>query len=311
MRQSTDHVEREISRSPIPLIAEILGYVGAALVLTAGGAVMDRVWSTWDSTAQMAAIGSAAAVLFLAGLPFFKHAEEALSRMAGVLWALSVGLLMWFLALLFADLVELDFGQTALAVGLIGGLVAGVLLALRRGALQQIPLYVGGIIATFGFAVAFGPTDHFCTGFHEPYWLTPSILTFAGLWFGAVAIRLLQPTATALVLGSVTLFAAPLFALGDLGDIAPLIGVVAAVILLATSVILRRVVLLVCGALGLFAYLNWTVARYFGESVGAPVALLVAGLGVLAIALVAAGHFGVGPDRPGTPASRSRPDVAS
>jgi hypothetical protein len=303
MTQTTEHLERETSTSRIPLIAEILGYVGAALVLTAGGAVMDRVWATWDPLAQMTAIGSAAAVLFLAGLPFFTHAEEALSRMAGVLWALSAGLLMWFLALVFAELAELDFGQTALAVGLIGGLVAGVLLALRRGALQQIPLYVGGVIATFGFAVAFGPTDHFCTGFHEPYWLTPSILGFAGLWFGAVWTRLLQPTATALVLGAITLFGAPLFALGDLGDIAPLIGVVAAVALLAASAILRRVVVLVCGALGLFAYLNWTVAEYFGESVGTPVALLVAGLGVLVIALVAARRFGARPERPRTPAS--------
>lgn len=292
MTQITQDPERETRRSAIPLIAEILGYVGAALVLTAGGAVMERVWRAWDPIAQMTAIGATTTVLFLVGLPFFRHAEEALSRMAGVLWALSAGIMMWFLALLFADPVGLDFGETALAVGLIGGSLAGVLLALRRGALQQIPLYMGGIIATIGFAVTFGPTDHFCTGFVEPYWLTPSILAFAGLWFGALGIKLLRPTATALVLGSGTLFGAPLFALGDLGDIAPLIGLVAAVILLAASVILRRAVLLVCGALGLFAYLNWTVAEYFGETLGTPLGLLAAGLGVLAIAILAARRFG-------------------
>ena len=278
---------QETSGSRVPLIAEVLAYVGGALVLAAGWAVMERVWPTWEPTAQMVAVGVTGAALFLAGLPFRTHPEHAFSRMAGVLWFASAGFVMWFLGLLFADVVDLEFGQKVLAFGLAGGAYAAVLLALRRAALQQIPVYVGGVIATFGFVVAFGPT-----GDDAPTWLTPSLLVFGGLWFGAIGVRLLEPTAAALALGSVTVLAPPIFAVGDVGDVAPVLGLTAAAVLLTVSVLRRRVVLLVCGAIGLFGHLSWTVSEYFGATVGTPLALLVAGAGVLAIALLAARRFG-------------------
>jgi hypothetical protein len=293
--------EVESSRSRIPLMAEILGYVGAALVLTAGAAVMQDIWPGMEPIEQTIAIGVGAVAMFLAGLPLRRHPEEALSRLAGVLWVVSAFLMMWFTGLLLADVVGTEFGDTEFGLGLAGAAYSAVLLALRRGSLQQIPLYVGGIIGTFGFAVAFGPTDHFCTG-TEPHWLTPSIMTFGGMWFAAIGVRVLQSTATALVLGAATVLGAPLFAVGDLGEIAPLMGLTIAMLLLVASGVFRSVALLVAGGLGLFGYLHWTVSRYFGESLGAPLTLLVAGAGVLVIALVAARRLGTHPGSHAGPA---------
>jgi hypothetical protein len=199
--------------------------------------------------------------------------------------------MIWFVSVLFGDVIGVNADDVIFWIGVGSSAYAALLLAFRRAALQQIPLWASGTVTAFGFAVAFGPTHHFCTG-TEPHWLAPSILVFGAAWLGATGLGVLQSTATALVLGSATVLMGPLFAQGDFLEVAPIVGLIIAIVMLVASVVLRRIALLVCGGIGLFGYLQWTVSEYFGSSIAMPVALFVAGLVVLGVALVAARRLG-------------------
>jgi hypothetical protein len=284
-------METTRNASRIPLLTEILCYVGAALVLTAGITVMREFWGDWSSGAQAIALGAGVLGFAAAGWPFRADPEEALSRMAGVLWLLSAVTMIWFLGVLVSDVIGVNGDDVAFWIGVGSSAFAAMLLAFRRGALQQIPLWVGGTISAFGFAIAFGPTHHFCMG-TEAHWLAPSILVFGAAWLGATGLGVLDSTTTAVALGSATVLAAPVFAQGDFQEIAPIVGLMIAIVMLVASIVLRRVALLVCGGIGLFGYLQWAASEYFGSSVATPVALFVAGLAVLGIALVAARRLG-------------------
>ena len=66
------------------------------------------------------------------------------------------------------------------------------------------------------------------------------------------------------------------------------LGIAISVALVAASVSLRHTPMLGLGVAGLFAFSVWAIAYYFGETIGTPLVLLLAGVVLLAIAFAAA-----------------------
>jgi hypothetical protein len=73
---------------------------------------------------------------------------------------------------------------------------------------------------------------------------------------------------------------------GDWSDAAPLLGLAAAVALLAVGVGTDRTPLTVVGLVGGFGYLPWTVGHFFADSLGVPLAMLLCGVALLSVTLV-------------------------
>ena len=66
-----------------------------------------------------------------------------------------------------------------------------------------------------------------------------------------------------------------------------IVGLVTAAFLMWVSIPTREPALLALGTVGLFAYVTWAVVRYFGETLGVPVALVLVGVVFLTLAVLA------------------------
>ena len=85
----------------IPIITEILGYVGVALAIWAVVFLVSEFWANLSDWAQASLFGALAVALFAGGAGLLDRTEPALSRLSSVLWAGSVGALAGGLFTLF------------------------------------------------------------------------------------------------------------------------------------------------------------------------------------------------------------------
>jgi hypothetical protein len=106
------------------------------------------------------------------------------------------------------------------------------------------------------------------------------------VWVVAGWRGLLPPEVIALVGGGVAVLAGAGVTVDGWPDAAPLLGLAAAVVLLAVGVATDRTPLTVVGLVGGFGYLPWTVGHFFADSLGVPLAMLLCGVALLAITLV-------------------------
>lgn len=273
----------------IPLVTEALGYLGAVLALAAGIAIASERWEDLDPVVRATAIGIAAAALFAIGWLIRTNEEPAIGRLTSVLWSLSSGLVLWFAWTLFYDV----FGYAERTTGILSGgttaVISGALYLVRRRALQQIAL-AGAIAFTVGFA------------FFEPgpngigWWVLGVV------WFGLGRISAVRPSRVALSVGGIlALEGAMVLGTAEAPGAGFPLGLVTAAALIAASVLLRETPLLVIGVIGVFMFLTRTVMYFFHDTLGAPIALLAAGAGMLAVAIVIARRSGATRTGPRSP----------
>ena len=100
---------------------------------------------------------------------------------------------------------------------------------------------------------------------------------------GALAWRgVVTPTNAGLVLAALGFLVAPVW--GD-AQVFLIVGLLGAVAVMAAGVLLRFTPALALGAVGMFVYTSGTMVAYFGHVIGVPLALLIGGVIVLAVAL--------------------------
>jgi hypothetical protein len=108
-------------------------------------------------------------------------------------------------------------------------------------------------------------------------------LAWACLAWGEVV----PPRWTGYALASIALLVGPnIFAIDDLRVVGLALGLITAAALIVAAVTLRTTLLLWFGALGVFVFVPQAIFRFFGDTLGAPVALLISGIVVLASGLV-------------------------
>jgi hypothetical protein len=110
-----------------------------------------------------------------------------------------------------------------------------------------------------------------------------------------------EPRRVSLTLGPLAGLTGALVASADRTNVGVWLGIAISVGLVAASVWLRHTPMLGLGVAGLCAFSVWAIGYYFGETIGTPLVLLVAGVVLLAVAFVAARLRGLTGERSSPP----------
>jgi len=264
----------------VSLIAEALGYVGTALALAGAGVGLGQAWEDIASWGRLSIAGGATALLLLGGFVLLSQTEPAFRRLQSVLWFLAVGAAVWALVILGIEYLDLsDDERIVLLVGAGTAALAAVLWAVRREALQHAALFASLHAALIG-AVLCLPGD-------APMWAYALLVWGIGVVWGLLGwFRVLEPVWLGMALGSAGAMIGPAIGIGDYPWLLA-VALATAVFLMVVSVPTGQVPLLAVGTMGTFGYLTWAVIRYFSDSLGVPLALVIVGGVFLALAVVA------------------------
>lgn len=265
----------------IPRVAEAAGYLGAALALVGGGILLEDFWASLTPGSLLALAATVTAVLVAAGALLRTSTEPAFQRLTSLLWFASAGGTALVAGLVGDEFARLDGTRTCLLVGVAVTAHAGVLWRLRPRPLQQIALFAGAATTVSGLMLLPDPT--------------PSAF-FAGLvvWgLGAVWATLgwgdvMRPAGVALALGALAvLVGSEIASFGDLRGAGVLLGLASAGGLMAAAVAAGSTLLLGFGAAGVFVFTPQAIFHFFGDTLGAPVALVISGFALIGGALLA------------------------
>jgi hypothetical protein len=263
----------------VPLIAEVLGYLGASLVVSAAIALTAQFWSDLDVAVRIGALIAVTALLLVAGSLVRNSSDPAGGRLASFLWLGAVAGAGFLADVVATDALDIDTGFS-IAVGIAMTSLAAVLWLVRKTAPQLIGLLAGIAFLTAGISDVLGGDD----AFGILIW----VVGVAGLV--SARLNLISPERTAFALSSIAVLVGAQWAavefLSDVQGWALAMGLASALALQALSVAWHSLVLLGFGSVGVLVFLPQIVDEYFGDAIGGTAALLVTGVALLAVALV-------------------------
>lgn len=267
----------------VPLIVEALGYLGGALAVIAVLILAEEFWADLELWGRLALLGIVTLGLLIAGWVLRDSPLEAVRRLAGFLWLFAAVGFAFTFGILSADGFDSDPETAALVGALAAAVVAFFLWRIRTESLQQLAVGVAIASAAVALVGVFNWPEEF-------YGL--SIWAIGTVWLFLTWGTLIRPITTGYALGALgALFGAQMMSFDGAGW-PILLGVVVAGALIVASVTLRQIVLLGLGAAGVFVFVPQAVFHFFGDSLGAPVALLISGAALIGGAVALAKLMG-------------------
>jgi hypothetical protein len=264
----------------IPLVAEVIGYLGAALVLSAAVALAAQFWSELDVVVRVALLLAVTALLVLAGWTIRHSEEPAFRRLTSFLWLAAVGGAGFLADVVATDALDIETGFS-LPTGIAMTGLASVLWLVRRTAPQLVGVFAGVAFLVAGISDVIEGNDVF-----------GMLLWVVGV--GALVLarrKTIAPERTAYALSSGAILAGAQWAavevFSNTQGWALALGLASAIALQALSVAWRSPVLLGFGSAGVLLFLVQIVDEYLGDAIGGTAALLVAGVALLGVALIA------------------------
>ena len=267
-------------------VAEIAGYVGAALVLGAVGLFFAQQWASLSHGARVTILAVAAVVLAAAGLGLLARLpgtrQQAVGFVQGRLAAVLLG----------AAPVSAAFAAgVAVGVGPAGGAGAFVAFAVTLLVTGQlgyfaVPSSVGQLVVAVG-AVVLVPSALELAGVSSAVVTGLALVAVGILGLLLAELGLWRPAVTARVIGCVIAFAGAQVPVAGSGH--PWVGYVATALLAAgafgTYVVRRAWPYLVVGVVATTVAVPEALTDWTGGSLGAAGALLVAGVALLGASL--------------------------
>ncbi len=264
------------------VVVEVLGYLGGGLALVAGFVLGAESWDQQGRSGRAGVLAVVTGALLAAGWWLRRDHGRVLPRLASVLWLAAVAGFAGLLAVLTEGDSDGVLGDPSLWVA--GGtlVLAGGLYLVERRVLQQVTL----VVAAVATMVAAGDRVGWSWQAVEGY----GFLVLGALWLELGRRGLVVPRRTSEALGSLLLLTGPevLDVQGDgPGDWGLWLGLGLSVALIVAGSALRRSVPLGIGAAGMVVFLAQVTGGLWRD-VGGPVAVLVAGLGLVAAAVLLA-----------------------
>jgi hypothetical protein len=263
----------------IPLVAEVIAYVGAILALSAVVFIASRIWPNLHAGAQLGLLALATGLLGAAGWWMRAGGSPVVHRLASVLWFLSAAAMGWLADVVATRVIGLEDGF-GLVIGIALLLYAGLLYLLRRSSLQQIAVAGGVVFACAGVSDMAGGDD----------WFGVLLWAAGAAWIALARAGVLTPGRTAFALGAAGVLAGSEALALEFFE-SPLLwglalGLASSAALLYMSVSFGETVLLGFGMGGLFVFSVQIVEEYLGDGLGGPLALFASGIALLIAALV-------------------------
>lgn len=255
------------------LVVEALGYLGGIIILSAVGLLTARYWEQTGTAFRLAVTAGAAVALLLAGAAL--PVKEAASRRLGsVLWTLSVVAAGTFFGLLGGEAWNWNPEHTFLLVGLGTSAYAGALWWRRTFFVQQMTFGVALCVLAAASTVVMNGPDH----------LPGLAIWGVGLaWFLLGWGGVVSPARLVMVVSSVVMVVGAMFTLPT--DAGIILGLVTATGVVVTAVVFGELVLLAIGALAFLNLLPVAITTWLPGKLGAPLALLLVGAGLVGTAI--------------------------
>jgi Predicted membrane protein (DUF2157) len=258
---------------------EVLGYLGGGLALVAGFVLGAESWTRLGHWGRVAVLAVVTTVLLAAGWRLREDRGRVLPRLASVFWLGAVAAFAGLLAVLLGGRGDDALDDPSLWVAAGALVLAGGLYLLERRVLQQLALFAA-VVATM---VAAGDELGWPSERVEGY----GFLVLGLVWLELGRRGLVEPRRTSEALGSLALLSGPEVLEAGPGDWALWLGLGLAVGLIVAGSALRRNVPLGIGAAGMVVFLGQLGGRHWHD-LGAPLAILLVGLGLVAAAVVLA-----------------------
>lgn len=257
---------------------EGLAYVGGALLAVGAGMLVSRFWEAMGAAGHLSVIGVATIVSGVVGA-VIGEAEPVARRLRGFLWMLcSIGSGA-FAGLVVHDVFDRIGEPVALTTAATTAVVSGALWFLRDRPLQHVVTFVGLVVA-LGIGIAWADSTN------PSAWIGLALWSFGALWAAASWRGLVPPAIIGFPLGVVLTLVGSAIVGGRYDWLAPVLGLVTAMAWTAIGIGVNEVLALAPGVAGIFVFLPWTLARFFGRSLGAPVIVMLSGVLLLAAVAV-------------------------
>jgi hypothetical protein len=262
------------------LPAEAIGYVGAALAISALMRLVAELWVDLVVGGQLALVGLLAVIALTGGILLNRTTSAPLQRLTSVLLTAGVGATAWFTFILTGDVLDLTERWVPVLTALVAVAVAVPFYRWRPRALPQATA-LGAIVALFA------TVGNLPTITPDPWVFGVGIWTIGLVWLLLSLGGYLMPTLVSGVLGGgLALVGAQIASIEDARAVLLLIGIATAGALIGLALQRDEFHHLVIGAAGLFVFVPQLVFELFGETIGAPAALLVIGLLLIALAVM-------------------------
>jgi hypothetical protein len=261
------------------MAATALGYLGASVALVGAVVAASREWSAMATGTRVAIALSATLLLLAAGFLARRRDHPALRSLDGFLWFLSAGGAAFTAGLVAHDVLGLETRSITLSGGAAAAAWGAPLWRLRRSPIQETAVFAGlGVLVEALLAHLPGPPDEL----HGlPLW------GLGAVWAILAWGRVLSRRSSLALAGVALLVGAQILSFG--WSAAGLsLGIATGIALLAASAALRSTVLLAFGSAAVLLFLPQIVFEYLGDTLGAPLALLVCGIAILGAAFAAA-----------------------
>ncbi|MEX2503204.1 MAG: DUF2157 domain-containing protein [Egicoccus sp.] len=275
-----ERFERGRTGGPAPrrtVVAEAIGYVGAALALGAIALLVGEFWSQFTDLARLVLVLVLTLALFASGTALRRATRPPLQRLASVLYAGTVAGVAWATGIVVGDMVGRRDVEVGITIGVASTAAALPIYLVHRRALSQLVL----LVAVLGTALA---TLSLPDQPPDTVWYSLTAAAIGAAWFLLGTGGWLSPRRVAETAGAVLAVLACQVTGGDDWALL-LLGAAVAVALVLLAIRSDALHLLAVGAVGLFLVVPRLVFAWFGDAIGAPATMLVIGLLLVLLAV--------------------------
>lgn len=254
---------------------EAISYLGVVLALAA----MFATWGQLETRdgARLVLTGLTTLGLAGAGWILARSPDGSLARLGAILWLLATGTVAFATVDAYLLAGDPDLPEVVpLAVGVAMAVVGWTSYAIRQQAISHVAAFAGTATTAVGMALWLAGED-------EPGAIGASLLALGIAWLFAARVMVAPAAGITLAAGAVAV--APTFFAEAATGPALLLGIVLGAT--TTVVGLRGAGWggLAIGGVALFGYTTAAIVHFFGETIGAPLALLSGGVLLLGVAI--------------------------
>jgi hypothetical protein len=266
---------------PMPrrtMIAEAVGYVGAALAIGAIGLLLGELWPDLVTGGRLAMVGMLTVLLFGAGAGLRRTERGPIRRLTSVLLTGGVLGVGWLTYVVATDVIDWREARVALAIGVATFVVALPLYLLRPRPLPQLTVLATVLLATIAALSlpALAP---------DPTWYGLTVAAIGVAWMLLGIGGWFRPRVFAETLGAGVAVLGMQSGSMEQRTLMLSLGVALAAGLVALAITSDRAHHLFVGAVGLFLFIPQLVFELFGDAIGAPATLFVIGLLLVLLAV--------------------------